>query len=66
MAHPIDCSCGNKGCSTKLTINNGTGYVNIFVSHYEKDKLVSQEVALDPNQIVQLIKQLKQALMDIS
>jgi hypothetical protein len=62
----IKCTCGNKGCSTVIFIAEGTGYINLVSEYKDGEKEISHETALDPNAIVQLIKELKQALQDIA
>ena len=62
----IKCTCGNKGCSTELYIQEGTSYIDLFLEWKDdKNKSKSQCIALQPNEIIDLIKKLRKSLDNI-
>ena len=61
----IKCTCGNKGCSTELYIQEGTSYIDLFIEWKEKDSTKHQCIALQPNEIIALIKLLRKSLDNI-
>lgn len=63
----IKCTCGNKGCTTKLYVSKSSLYgIDIKITYIDGDKQPSEEIMLDPNAVTQLIAELKAALVDIS
>lgn len=62
----IKCSCGYEGCSTQVFIREGVSSIDLVLEWKEKDLNREQSIALDPNKIVQLIKELKQSLSRIA
>ena len=68
----IKCSCGNKGCTTVLYLDIGTRYVNLKIGYDEGTKQgdtpnrFEGDIALEPNTIIQLIKELKNSLNDLT
>jgi len=62
----IKCACDNKGCSTVLEINQGLSYVDLMITNNKDGTPKHETIVLDPNTVVQLIKQLKQALSDMA
>ena len=63
---PIKCTCGNKGCTTELMIYESTGYIDLIVYHKEGETEKRETIGLDANEIVRLIKELKESLMNIA
>ena len=61
----IKCTCGNKGCTTKLNIYGQSNYADIRITHIEKGEEKTTELMLDPTAIVYLISQLKAALAEM-
>jgi len=62
----IKCTCGNKGCSTELYIQEGTSYIDLFTEWKDKDgSIKNQCIALQPNEIIDLIKKLRKSLDNI-
>lgn len=63
---PINCTCGNKGCTTKIFIRENTQTIDLVIEHKEKDsKEAEYTIALNPNEIVRLVRELKQSLENI-
>lgn len=62
----IKCTCGNKGCTTRLEVYESTSYIDLIIEHKEGKVEKRETIGLDPNAIVSLIKQLKQALVNIA
>ncbi len=61
----IKCTCGNKGCTTKLYVYGQSNYADIRIGYIEKGEEKTQELMLDPTAIVYLISQLKAALAEM-
>jgi hypothetical protein len=64
----IKCSCGNKGCNRVVYLDVGLGYINLSIANGEEvkegdtsRKSVST-ISLMPNEIFQLIRELKSSL----
>ena len=62
----IKCTCGNKGCTTRMEIYESESYIDLIIKHDENGTEKRETIGLDPNQIVYLIKQLKQALANLA
>jgi hypothetical protein len=54
----LKCKCGNKGCTTVIFIRQDPSITDVVI---EAEKQHA-EIALDANDIIMLIKQLKEAL----
>lgn len=62
----IECRCGERDCTTVLDVKESAGCVDIKISYECATSANEQSIELDPNGIVQLIKQLKTALINIA
>lgn len=62
----MECKCGNKGCSTNLEIYRDVGRIDIRIAHKEKGEDKLTDISLDANSIVQLIRELKNALSELT
>jgi hypothetical protein len=65
----IKCACGNAGCTTEIYVHsNSLSSVDLVIEYQDNNKKDWKytRVSLDPNRVVQLIKELKQALMEMS
>ncbi len=61
----IKCTCGNKGCTTKIAVYGQNNYADIRIAHIDKGEEEVVEIMLDPTAIVYLISQLKAALTEM-
>jgi hypothetical protein len=62
----IKCSCGNAGCTTVLYLDQATGSVDLRIEWKDNGATDQHSIALSPNEIVLLIKQLKSSLNDLA
>jgi hypothetical protein len=60
----LKCNCGSPNCTVKLELWSSSGSGEIRVSWKEGTSEKCQDFSLDPNSIVQLIKELKQILIE--
>ena len=62
----IKCTCGNKGCTTVIEVQKNTYSPSLRLSWEDKGQPRGEEIALDANTIIQLIRELKDALQEMA
>jgi hypothetical protein len=62
----ITCKCGEKNCTTIITVESDNFGATVAIEHFNSATDKRQEISLDPNSIVDLIKQLRKSLNDLT
>ena len=65
MSDIINCSCGNKGCSTTVSVSKVSPHTVDVIFSWKGKIFQRHVIELDANNIVRLIHELREALLEL-